>query len=145
MKKYKIGYIAGVFDLFHIGHLNLIRNAKNECEHLIVGVLTDELVVKYKRNFPYIPEKERLEIISALKYVDEAVLVDKTNINKIDAWNLYHFDCLFSGDDWKNEPSWIRDQQKLRELGSDIFFFEYTKSTSSTQIKRAMEINNYGE
>lgn len=142
MKKYKIGYIAGVFDLFHIGHLNLIRNAKNECEYLIVGVLTDELVVHFKKDLPYIQAQERKEIVDALKYVDETVFVDRSNIDKVDAWNLYHFDCLFSGDDWKDSESWTRDKQRLNALGSDIHFFEYTKSTSSTQIKEMINRNN---
>jgi len=136
MKKYKVGYIAGVFDLFHIGHLNLIRNAKSECEYLIVGVLTDDLVMHFKKQLPYIPEQERKEIVNALKYVDETVFVDKSNIDKVAAWNLYHFDCLFSGDDWKGNESWIRDKKRLNALGADIHFFEYTKSTSSTQIKK---------
>ena len=140
MKKYKIGYIAGVFDLFHIGHLNLIRNAKNECEYLIVGILKDELVMHFKKKLPYIPEEERLEIVGAIKYVDKAVLVDETNIDKIAAWNLYHFDCLFSGDDWKDSPVWAEEKRKLNELGSDIRFFDYTKSTSSTQIKKALNL-----
>ena len=136
MKKYKVGYIAGVFDLFHIGHLNLLRNAKKECEHLIVGVLSDELVIHFKKKTPYISEEERREIISAIKYVDEAVLVGVDTIEKMKAWEKYKFDCLFSGDDWRNEASWIEDQEKLQAVGSDIFFLPYTKSTSSTQIKK---------
>ncbi|WP_018305805.1 adenylyltransferase/cytidyltransferase family protein [Desulfitobacterium hafniense] len=136
MKKYKVGYIAGVFDLFHIGHLNLLRNAKAECEYLIVGVLTDELVVFYKKKPPFIPCNERKDIIDSIKYVDQTVLVDKKNIGKMKAWELYHFDCLFSGNDWQNEKSWLEDRKKLNEVGSDIFFFPYTQSTSSTQIKK---------
>jgi len=139
MKKYKVGYIAGVFDLFHIGHLNLIRNAKNECEHLIVGVLTDDLVMHFKKQLPYIKASERKEIVDAIKYVDETVFVDRSNIDKVDAWNLYHFDCLFSGDDWKGTESWIRDKERLNALGSDICFFNYTKSISSTQIKKMID------
>ena len=119
MKVYKTGYIAGVFDLFHIGHLNLIRKAKERSEYLIVGVLSDELVLHFKNKAPYIPFQERLEIV-------------------LDAWNLYRYDCLFSGDDYVNNESWIRDKKKLKRLGSDIQYFPYTKSTSSTQIKEAM-------
>ncbi len=139
MKEYKIGYIAGVFDLFHIGHLNLIRKAKERCEYLIVGVLEDELVVHFKGNKPYIPFEERLDIIGALKYVDKAVGVSMSNIDKMAAWEIYKFDCLFSGDDYAGNESWIIDKKRLNQVGSDIQFFPYTKSTSSTQIKKAME------
>lgn len=135
MSTYNIGYVAGVFDLFHIGHLNLIRKAKQECDHLIVGVLTDELVVHFKKNLPFIPFAERIEIVGALKYVDEAVPVTFENIDKMDAWNRYHFDCLFSGDDYVDNPVWKEDAKKLEQVGACIHFFEYTKSTNSTKIK----------
>ena len=133
--KYKVGYIAGVFDLFHIGHLNLLRNAKKRCEFLIVGVLTDDLVMHFKGKLPFIPETERMDIIGSIRYVDKVVLVSMENIDKTDAWKLYQFDCLFSGDDWVNEPSWAVDKKRLNAVGSNIEFLEYTKSTSSTQIK----------
>lgn len=138
-KKYDLGYIAGVFDLFHIGHLNLVRNAKNMCKRLMVGVLTDELVEHFKGKRPCIPQNERMEILAGTKYVDEVVSVGFENIDKIDAWNLYHFDCLFSGDDWKDSPKWIEDKEKLQSLGSDIHFFGYTQGQSSTQIKEKMK------
>ena len=138
MKVYKTGYIAGVFDLFHIGHLNLIRKAKERSEYLIVGVLSDELVLHFKNKAPYIPFQERLEIVKAIKYVDKAVPVTFDNIDKLDAWNLYRYDCLFSGDDYVNNESGIRDKKQLKRLASDIQYFPYTKSTSSTQIKEAM-------
>ncbi|MEN2258033.1 adenylyltransferase/cytidyltransferase family protein [Paraclostridium benzoelyticum] len=95
MKKYKNGYIAGVFDLFHIGHLNVLKNAKDRCDSLRVGVLSDELVEHFKGKKPYIPDFERMEIIKNIKCVDDVVKVTFENINKMDAWNLYHFDCLF--------------------------------------------------
>ncbi|PNV62598.1 glycerol-3-phosphate cytidylyltransferase [Clostridium sp. chh4-2] len=139
MKDYDIGYIAGVFDLFHIGHLNLVRKAKEKCNYLIVGVLTDDLVLHFKGNPPYIPFEERLEIMGAIKFVDKAVPVTLDSIDKMAAWELYKFDCLFSGDDYVNNESWIIDKKRLNQVGSDIQFFPYTKSTSSTQIKKAME------
>ena len=135
MKRYNKGYVAGVFDLFHVGHLNLFENAKKECEYLIVGVLKDELVMHFKSSPPYIPFEERIRIVQSLKAVDETVGVDFTNIDKMDAWNLYHFDCLFSGNDYVDNPSWIADKERLNAVGSDIFFFPYTQSTSSTHIK----------
>ena len=142
MKEYKVGYVAGVFDLFHIGHLNLIRKAKERCEYLIVGVLEDELVMHFKGNRPYIPFEERLEIVRSIRYVDKAVGVSMNNIDKMAAWELYKFDCMFSGDDYVNNESWIIDKKRLNQVGSDIQFFPYTKSTSATQIKKAMESSN---
>lgn len=139
MKEYKIGYIAGVFDLFHVGHLNLLEKAKEKCDYLIVGVLTDELVLYFKNKASYIPFEERLRIVDAIKCVDRAVPVSAANIDKMKAWTLYHFDCLFSGDDYVNNESWILDKKKLNEVGADIRFFPYTKGTSSTEIKKAME------
>lgn len=136
MKKFKIGYIAGVFDLFHIGHLNMINRAKENCNYLIVGVLVDELVVHFKKKLPFIPFEERIKIIQSIKGVDEAVPVTFENAAKLDAWRLYHFDCQFSGSDYANVPGWLYDKKKLEEVGSTIEFFPYTESTSSTFIKR---------
>jgi len=139
MCNYRIGYVAGVFDLFHVGHLNIIRTAKENCRYLIVGVLTDELVMHFKGHMPVIPFGERIEIVKNIQPVDEAVPVTFENIDKMDAWKLYRFDCLFSGDDYQYEPNWIEDQKKLREVGSDIVFFPYTKSTSSTMIRNKLK------
>ncbi len=139
MNTYQKGYVAGVFDLFHVGHLNLFENAKTQCEYLVAGVLTDELVIHFKKRPPYIPFEERIRIVRSLRAVDEAVGVDFLNIDKMDAWNLYHFDCLFSGDDYADHPGWLADQKRLRSVGSDICFFPYTKSTSSTSIKELIE------
>lgn len=139
MNNYKIGYIAGVFDLFHIGHLNLLNNAKNMCQYLIVGILTDELVVHFKKKAPFIPYDERKKIIAAIRCVDQVVEVNFENIAKMDAWNLYHFDCLFSGNDYADNVSWILDKERLNEVGSDIFFFPYTDTTNSTYIKKLIE------
>ncbi len=132
-KHYHIGYVPGVYDLFHIGHLNLIRKSKECCDYLIAGVLTDELVEYYKGSKPYIPMEERLAIIKAIRYVDEAVVVDFHNTDKLDAWEIYKYDCHFSGDDHAQE--WQLLQRQLRERGSDMIFFGYTQSTSSTKIK----------
>lgn len=137
--KYKVGYVAGVFDLFHIGHLNLIRRAKEQCEYLMVGVLTDEEVFRWKQRFPYIPYDERSEIVEAIRYVDEVIKVDSHNIDRIDSWKLLHFDCQFSGDDYAKSKAWQRDREKLRELGADIVFLPYTQKTSSTKIKELIE------
>ena len=138
MEHYNVGYVAGVFDLFHIGHLNLFKNAKSACDYLIVGVLEDDLVIHYKGKAPFIPLNERLAMVESCKYVDKAVPVNFENIGKRAAWEIYHFDCLFSGDDYADNPGWAVERQQLQEVGSDIQFFSYTKSTSSTQIKRAL-------
>lgn len=136
-KKYKLGYVPGVYDLFHIGHLNLIRRAKEQSEYLLVGVLSDELVEHFKGKRPYIPFEERIAIVGAIKEVDEVVKVDFSNTVKMDAWNLYHYDAYFSGDDHKNE--WEDERWALQALGSDIVFLPYTKSTSSTMIKEQIQ------
>ena len=132
--QYKIGYVPGVYDLFHVGHLRLIQRAKALSEHLIVGVLSDELVEHFKGKRPYIPAEERMEIVGALKEVDEVVLVDFDNTVKMDAWKLYHFDAYFSGSDHGHE--WDDEKRALQAVGSDIVFFPYTMSTSSTAIKQ---------
>lgn len=134
-KKFKKGFTAGVFDLFHIGHLNLLRNCKETCEYLMVGVLTDEFVEYQKGSKPYISLNERMEIVKAIRYVDEVVIVDFHNTIKPDAWRLYHFDCCYSGSDHEKEDIWIAEQRKLREMGAEMIYLPYTMSTSSTQIK----------
>lgn len=137
MQKYKVGYVPGVYDLFHIGHLNLIRNCKKYCEYLIVGVLTDELVEFYKGKKPFIPFGERMEIIGALRDVDKVVAVNFENTDKITAWDQLHYDVHFSGDDHVND--WQDIKLKLNELGATIEFLPYTKGTSSTQIRQLIE------
>lgn len=132
-KKYKVGYVPGVFDLFHIGHLNLLRNSKKQCEYLIAGVLTDELVMHFKNRAPYISFAERMEIIAAMRYVDEVVAVDFSNTHKIDAWKQLHFDVHFSGNDHGSE--WDNDLKQLQNVGSTMEFLPYTESTSSTKIR----------
>ncbi len=132
-KPYEIGYVPGVFDLFHVGHLNLLRRSKSRCEFLIAGVLTDELVEYFKKRRPVVPYEQRAAVVSAISYVDRVVPVDFTNTYKIDAWKKYHFDCHFSGND--HGADWTLDLQQLREVGSNMEFFQYTRATSSTQIK----------
>lgn len=137
--RYKKGYCAGVYDLFHIGHVNLFRRAKNQCDFLTVGVLTDELVIHFKKNSPYIPFEERIQMVAACKYVDETVPVTFETIGKIDAWNRYQYDAFFSGDDYADNPVWMEEKRLLREMGSDVIFVPYTMTTSSTKIKKAIE------
>ena len=135
-KKYKVGYIAGVFDLFHVGHLNLLRRAKEQCEYLIVGVVSDEAVRKNKRKVPVIPFEQRIEIIRGCRYVDEADEIPYGFADTDDAWRKYHFDAQFSGSDYADDPYWLKKQEWLREHGAELVFFPYTQETSSTKIKR---------
>lgn len=139
MKKYKIGYTTGVYDLFHIGHLNIIKSAKELCDFLIVGVTTDEEMEKLKNKKSVIPFEERVEIIESIKYVDSVVPED--DANKLIAWESLHFDVIFKGDDWKNTEKWNEYEKEFSQLNVDVIYFPYTKTTSSTQIKAYLEKN----
>ena len=136
MKKYKIGYTTGVFDMFHIGHLNVLRRAKEQCEQLIVGVSTDELVREYKHHDPIIPFEERLAIIRAIKYVDKAV--PQTTMDKIEAWEQLHFDAMFHGSDWKGSTLYNEYQRRFSEVGVEVVFLPHTEGISSTQLSEKL-------
>lgn len=131
-----IGYTAGVFDLFHIGHLNIIRRAKEQCDYLIVAVSTDELVQDYKHKAPVICYEERIEIVKAIRYVDE--VVPQVNRDKFAAWEKYHFNKMFVGDDWKGSSLFNEVEKKFKTVGVEIVYFPYTKGTSSTILKEAL-------
>jgi glycerol-3-phosphate cytidylyltransferase len=124
-----IGYTTGVYDLFHIGHLNLLKNAKGLCDKLIVGVTVDKLV-EYKNKRSVIPFEERIEIVRNIKYVDAAI--PQEELDKFKMWEKLHFDVLFVGDDWFNAPSWKEMEAKFNEVGVRVVYFPYTKGTSST-------------
>lgn len=130
MKKNKIGYTTGVFDMFHIGHLNLLRRARKECDFLIVGVSTDELVQKEKQKTPIICFEERVEIIKELRCVD--MVVPQINKNKLEAWNKYHFDKMFVGMDWKGSEQWKKFETEFNPLGVEIIYLPHTDGISST-------------
>lgn len=134
-KKYNVGYVAGVFDLFHIGHLNLLKRAKEQCAHLIVGVVTDEGVIRNKHTSCIVPFEERIEIVRACRYVDEAVEIPLEHYDTDEAYRRYQFDVQFSGSDYADSPGWKAKKEFLQRKGSDLVFFPYTQSTSSTQIK----------
>ncbi len=133
MKKYKIGYTTGVFDMFHIGHLNILKRSKEQCDYLIVGVSTDELVESYKNKKPVIPYEERIEIVKAIKYVDK--VVPQKTMNKLDAWNEYHFDVVFHGDDWKGSKLYEGIEYNLKQVGCDMVYFKHTTGISSTMLR----------
>ena len=132
MKKYKIGYTTGVYDMFHIGHLNILKRAKEQCDYLIVGVSTDENVQQYKRKTPVIPFEQRKAIVEAIKYVDK--VVPQEDMDKFAAWERYHFDAIFHGDDWKGSSMYDEIEQKLSAVGCDIIFLPHTDGVSSTQL-----------
>ena len=137
MDKKIIGYTTGVFDLFHIGHLNILKRAKEQCDYLIVGVSTDELVQKYKHKTPVISFEERKEIIKAIRYVDE--VVPQVDRDKYAAWEKIHFDKMFVGDDWKNTPLFDELEKKFVDRNVEIIYFPYTKGTSSTFLKEVLK------
>ena len=130
-----IGYTTGVFDLFHIGHLNMLRNAKAMCDKLIVGVTVDELVA-YKHKKAVIPFEERLEIVRSIKCVD--VAVPQTTMDKFEAWQKLRFDVMFVGDDWYGTDKWKDYEKQFKEVGVRIIYFPYTKGTSSTLINQTL-------
>ncbi len=138
-KKYHTGYISGVFDLFHVGHLNLFKRAKEECDYLIVGVVTDKGVIKHKGVAPFVPFEERIELVRGCRYVDEAVEIPLELNGPKEAWPMYHYDVQFLGSDYINDPYWLEAQEFLRSHGSDLVFFPYTLSTNSTNIKKLIE------
>ena len=135
MKKYKIGYTSGVYDMFHIGHLNILKRAKEQCDYLVVGVTTDELA-QYKNKKAIIPFEERLAIVEAIRYVDKAV--PQENMNKLEACKKYNADVIFVGDDWKGTDKWNRIEQELATIGAEVVYFPYTKGTSSTILREKL-------
>ena len=132
-----IGFTTGVFDMFHIGHLHLLKKAKNRCDYLIVGISTDELVESYKRKKPIIPFEHRLEIVSALKFVDEVVAV--THRNKYQSFLDVGYDVLFVGDDWKGSEIFNDLEKQLQNHGARIEYFPYTKEVSSTKFRNILQ------
>ncbi len=134
MKKDRvIGYTTGVFDMFHVGHLNILRRAKELCDYLIVGVSTDELCLSYKHKVPIIPYDERKAIVESIRYVDE--VIPQVDRNKFGAWERLHFNRMFVGDDWKGSPLFSEVEKQFGDVGVDIVYLPYTKGTSSTILR----------
>jgi glycerol-3-phosphate cytidylyltransferase len=130
-----IGYTAGVYDLFHIGHLNLLRNARAMCDKLIVGVSTDELVA-YKLKKAVIPFSERMEIVRSIRYVD--AVIPQENMDKFEMWKKLKYDIMFVGDDWYQAPQWQELEVQFTGVGVKIVYFPYTKGISSTLLNEAL-------
>lgn len=136
-KKKVIGYTAGVFDMFHIGHLNILRQAKERCDYLIVAVSTDELCESYKKKKPIVCYDERKQIVESIKYVDE--VVPQVDRNKFGAWERVGFDVMFVGDDWKGSPLFSELEERFKEVGVRIEYFPYTRGTSSTILREKLD------
>jgi len=133
----KIGYTTGVFDLFHIGHLNILKRAKEQCDILIVGVTTDEVTEQMKNIKPIIPFEERQEIVQSIKYVDKVVA--KTSVDNIEAWSDLKFNIYFKGDDWKDTEKGNKLEEDFKKYGVEIKYFPYTQGTSSTKLREILE------
>lgn len=127
------GYVPGAWDMFHIGHLNILLRARSRCDHLIAGVVTDEELLRVKGRLPIVPLEERLEVVAALEFVDE-VVVDHSS-NKLDVWQRVGFDVLFKGDDWRGTAKGDRLEQQMASVGVRVCYFPYTAHTSSTKLR----------
>lgn len=134
--KYYIGYTAGAFDMFHIGHLNLLRQAKEYCDILVVGVNSDDLIMRYKNKKTVINETQRVDIVSSVRCVDKAEVVD--TLDKVDALRKYKFDVLFIGDDWKGNPRWVETEKEMEKYGVDVVYLSRTKGISSTELREKL-------
>ncbi|WP_258142633.1 adenylyltransferase/cytidyltransferase family protein [Arthrobacter sp. MYb227] len=133
----KVGYAAGAYDLFHIGHLNILRAAKQRCDFLIAGVVSDEMCELSKGIKPFIPEDERLEIVRSISYVDEAVI--ESLPDKLDTWKMLRFTVFFKGEDWRETPRGIDLENRFHGVGVEVEYFPYTLRTSSTKLRLALE------
>ena len=133
MKKYKIGYTTGVYDMFHIGHLNILKRAKENCEYLIVGVSTDELVSSYKHKKPIIAFEDRIAIVESIKYVDKVVAQD--SMDKIVALDKFEFDVVFVGSDWQGTEKWNKIEEDFKARGVDVVYLSHTDGISSTILR----------
>ncbi len=133
MKHYRTGYTQGVYDMFHVGHLNLINRAKACCDRLIVGVNADALVEQYKHKTPVIPQEDRRAIVENLKAVDACVIVE--TLDKMETWKALGFDAIFIGDDWKGNARWEQTAREMAEVGVDVVFLPHTDGITSTMLR----------
>ncbi|MFG6427361.1 MAG: adenylyltransferase/cytidyltransferase family protein [Muribaculaceae bacterium] len=136
-KKYKVGYTTGVFDMFHIGHLNILRRAKEQCEKLIVGVTTDELCFIRKNKYPIIKQEDRKEIVKSVRFVDE--VIDQYDMNKLDTVKKIGADVVFVGSDWKGTSAWIEYEKEFAQLGCSVVYLSHTDGISSTILREKIK------
>lgn len=139
-KKYKKGYTTGVYDMFHIGHLNVLKRSKEFCEYLVVGVTTDELCFERKHKYPIIPLSDRMQIIQELSSVDH--VVPQTSMDKLTAVVEHDCDVVFVGDDWKGHPNWVQYEKEFNNIGVQVEYLPYTQQVSSTYLRDLFSKNN---
>lgn len=132
-----IGYTQGTFDMFHIGHLNLLKNAKAQCDFLVVGVNSDELVKQYKNKSVIVPLAERMDIVGAIKFVDRVIKCD--TLDKEVAFEKIRFQKIFIGDDWKGNPRWEETGKIMKSLGAELVYLPHTQGTSSTMLRNKLK------
>ena len=136
MRQGRVGYVPGVFDMFHIGHLNILRNARLACDYLVAGVVSDERALDAKGQAPVVPVAERLEIVSSIRYVDEAVIEDVHE--KLEMWQRIRFDVIIKGDDWRGTAKGDKLERDFATVGVDVVYLPYTMHTSSTMLRRVL-------
>ena len=134
----RVGYAAGAFDLFHVGHLNILRHAKDNCDFLVAGVVSDEMLRQVKGVEPVVPTSERVEIVRAVRYVDDVHI--ETVPDKIDAWKAVGFTHFFKGDDWRGTEKGLLLEREFAEVGVEVVYFPYTAHTSSTRLRSALDL-----
>ena len=135
-----IGYAPGAYDLFHIGHLNILTRAAQQCDKLIAGVVTDAVVMRAKNKAPVIPLAERLAIVRSVRYVDEAV--PDPYVDKFQMWSQLRYDVLFKGDDWRGTEKGEALEARLAEVGARVVYFPYTLHTSSTLLRKMISMSS---
>ena len=131
-----VGFTAGTFDMFHVGHLNLLKNAKERCDYMVVGVNSDELVINYKHKKPVVPIEERVQIVEAIKYVDQVIVTD--TLDKKAVWDKIAYSRLFIGDDWKGSDRWNKTEEEMKQYGVEVVYLPYTKTTNSTLLREKL-------
>ncbi|WP_031507046.1 adenylyltransferase/cytidyltransferase family protein [Streptomyces megasporus] len=134
---YRVGYAPGVYDLFHVGHLNILRHARNHCDHLVAGVVSDEMAELAKGRAPVVPLTERLEIVRSIRFVDAAFV--ETVPDKLETWRQVRFDAIFKGDDWRGTEKGEKLERDFATVGVDVVYFPYTVHTSSTLLRGALD------
>lgn len=135
-KKYKVGYTTGVYDMFHIGHLNILKRAKEQCDFLIVGVTTDALCLERKGKAPIICEAERAEIVAAIRFVDRVVLQE--DMDKLAAVKKYGVDAVFVGSDWKGTLEWEKYEKEFAQVGCEVVYLNHTEGISSSILRERL-------
>jgi glycerol-3-phosphate cytidylyltransferase len=138
MEGKKVGYAPGVYDMFHVGHLNILKNARLGCDYLVAGVVSDEMAEWAKGKKPVIPLAERLEIVRNIRFVDEAVEEDVTS--KLEMWERLRFDVIIKGDDWRGTEKGAKLERDFEPLGVEVFYLPYTVHTSSTMLRQALTL-----